>query len=583
MDPTRPGTPPEKKTAVGGSSITRVDDSPVDSSDISDPTKKTVGDMELSDEPVDQRSLLPKRIGPYEIQRLLGAGGMGSVYLGKRDEDGSLAAVKVLPASLAREDGFIERFNREIAALERLENPHVVSLLGHGVDRLDDGAEVHYYAMEFVAGETLTERLRREKRLPWERVIELSVQVCSALKAAHNAGIIHRDLKPSNLMIDVDGNVKLTDFGVAQLFASTRLTMTGGILGTAEYMSPEQAEGKRVTKQADIYSLGALMYVALTGRPPFTGKTPLEIAQMHRTHQFDAPRRWVSEIPHWLDEIVCQCLSKLPEERYPDAHILSRRLEEVPKKYAMARSEMTGGMTAATVATGGRLGQPAGGATLAAEMMRADIEIERRGSLTRRLLDNPFVLLFLLALVGLVAFAMTRERPVDAEEMFARGNELMEQRTMESMRTARDKYFRPLLEIDQERWEPEVAPLLSKIETAEVVRGPRSLTGSHDLSTEPQRLLHYGLEQRRMGDIAGADATLAALRELVRHDSSQQDLVAEIDNIRGDLVVQLAKLKREVFIESKRVQAAELRAAGDDEAADAMLAALKTVYDDAAD
>ena len=540
--------------------------------------ERTVGITGRGDIPFDQRMLHPEKIGPYRIQRLLGAGGMGSVYLGQEEHDGSLAAIKVLPASMAREEGFVERFNREISALEKLDNPHVVKLLGHGVEPQQDGSSMHFYAMEFIAGETLTERLKRDKRIPWERVIEIAVQTCSALKAAHNAGIIHRDLKPSNLMIDIDGNVKLTDFGVAQLFASNRLTMTGGILGTAEYMSPEQAEGKRVTKQADIYSLGALMYVALTGRPPFTGKSPIDIAQMHRTGQFDAPKRWVPDIPHWLDEIVCKCLAKRPEDRYPDAHILSRRLEEVPKKLALANSQLAGGKTAATVASTGEVSEEGGGATFAAEMMRAELEQEKSGSVIDRLLNSTWVLVTLLVLVGAIAYVMTQERPIDTEEMYARGQELMEQRTMESMRTARDKYFLPLLAIDEAKWEPKLEPLLSKIELAEVARGPRSLTGSHDLSTEPQRLLHYALEQRRMGNIEGADQTLAALRELVRHDEAQQDLVNEIDNIRGELVVQIAKLKRDVFITKKQEQAAKLREEGDEEAADAILKAIDTIY-----
>src|SRR5690606_16400751 len=124
---------------------------------------------------------------------------------------------------------------------------------------------------------TLTARLKRERRIPWREVVDIGTQVCRALKVAHNTGIVHRDLKPSNLLIDRNGVVKLTDFGIAQVFASSKLTATGGILGTAEYMSPEQATGSRATRQSDIYSLGAVMYVMLTGRPPFTGKTTLDI------------------------------------------------------------------------------------------------------------------------------------------------------------------------------------------------------------------------------------------------------------------------------------------------------------------
>ncbi len=140
---------------------------------------------------------------------------MGTVYLGDDDRDpGKQAAIKVLPAAMAREPGFVARFNREIDAMRTVHGPHIVELLDAGED-----AGTWYYAMEYVEGETLTERLVREKRLPWREVIDTAVQICKALKAAHNAGVIHRDLKPSNLLLGKDGTVKLTDFGVAQVFA----------------------------------------------------------------------------------------------------------------------------------------------------------------------------------------------------------------------------------------------------------------------------------------------------------------------------------------------------------------------------
>jgi serine/threonine-protein kinase len=141
----------------------------------------------------------------------------------------------------------------------------------------------YYYAMEFVDGETLSALLKRVKRIEWQEVIGFSVQICSALKAAHDAGIIHRDLKPSNLVITADGVVKLMDFGVAQLFAGTKLTVTGGIIGTVEYMSPEQAQGQRITKKSDLYALGAVMYAMLAGRPPFTRKTSIEVVRSTST------------------------------------------------------------------------------------------------------------------------------------------------------------------------------------------------------------------------------------------------------------------------------------------------------------
>ena len=140
-----------------------------------------------------------KQIGPWVIERKLGAGGMGTVYLGKHVETSQMAAIKVLPASLAREEGFIERFKREIDSMEKLKSPHIVEFYESGNE-----GDTYFYAMEFVDGETLTSRLKRDKRLPWSEVIDICLQLCRALKAAHNAGIIHRDLKPSNLMMSPD-------------------------------------------------------------------------------------------------------------------------------------------------------------------------------------------------------------------------------------------------------------------------------------------------------------------------------------------------------------------------------------------
>jgi serine/threonine-protein kinase len=348
----------------------------------------------------------PARIGPYIVERKLGAGGMGTVYLARHEETGRIVALKLLSPSLAREEGLVARFMREIDALKKLKNPHVVELYDHGVD-----GEMYYYAMEYVPGETLTSRLRREKRIPWREVIELSSQICVALKSAHDAGIIHRDLKPSNLLLTPDGNIKLTDFGVAQVFAGSKLTVTGGIIGTAEYMSPEQGQGKRITKRSDLYSLGAVMYVMLTGRPPFSGKTTLDVIHKHKYSQFDRPRTIVPEIPNWLDEIVCQLMEKDPEKRMADAFVVNRRLQEVLKKIELSTNELTVGhgtlADASTFDVGGvsapgrSAGAGGGHGTLMRDLFRAELEAEQKRGVLRRLLENTWVLvgLFLLAVV----------------------------------------------------------------------------------------------------------------------------------------------------------------------------------------
>ncbi|MBL4883792.1 MAG: serine/threonine protein kinase [Planctomycetaceae bacterium] len=341
--------------------------------------------------------MIPDKVGPYRIERKIGSGGMGTVYLGQHVDTNQEVAVKVLPASLAREDGFVLRFTREIEAMRKLSSPHVVEVFDSGVD--DD--ETYYYAMEYVDGVTLSKWIRENGRMPWKDVIEYSVQICSALKAAHDAGIVHRDLKPSNLLITKQNKIKLLDFGVAQVFASSKLTKTGGIIGTAEYMSSEQAQGKRTTKKSDIYSLGAVMYAMLTGRPPYSGKTSMEVIQKHKFGQFDAPRSYVPEIPHWLDEVVCKCLDKDPDNRYPDAHVLSLRLKEIIKKVELSLQDATSadGPVAGTDETvfAGEHQQEVGG-TLMRDLVRAEIDRSHQKPAVAQAMDNIWVLIGLLIL-----------------------------------------------------------------------------------------------------------------------------------------------------------------------------------------
>ncbi|MCH8903835.1 MAG: serine/threonine protein kinase, partial [Bacteroidetes bacterium] len=465
----------------------------------------------------------------YNIQKKIGAGGMGTVYLGKDIQTGQQAAVKVLPASFSREAGAIARFTREIDALKKITNPHIVKLFDSGVDE----NETYYYAMEYVEGETLSSRLRKEKRIGWREVIEIAVQICSALKAAHDAGFVHRDLKPSNLIFSGDGTVKLTDFGVAQVFASSRLTATGGIIGTAEYMSPEQAQGQRVTKKSDLYSLGAVMYVMLTGRPPFSGKTTLDIIQKHKYAGFDRPSLIASDMPHWLDEIVCQLLEKDPDKRIPDAYVLSRRLQEVLKKVELSMQEQTIGSEndsgfAPTVAANQKGHEP-GVATLMRDMMKAEVEIAHRPSAIGSLLNNTWVLtgmLLLLIVGGIIWFS---GETLSAKERFEKGTALMSRPEGPDWITARDEFFHPLLKSDPDRWKAKVEPYLLDIERYELMRSLKNQTRKRlrrDSAPKGEvlRILRLALYHSDMGDVFRAQRMLSALGTLIEHDPKHQEL-----------------------------------------------------------
>ena len=306
------------------------------------------------------------RVGPYLLERKLGSGGMGTVYLGVHDTTGERAAVKVLPAALAREEGFRERFAREVETVRRLHDPHIAGHLASGAVGPDGqllpeappgGAgvpddAVAFLALEYVPGETLLVRLRRDRRLGWRAAADLGVQVCAALTCAHAAGVVHRDLKPSNLILtplDGDGadpngvgHVTLVDFGVAQLFAAGRLTKTGGVIGTAEFMAPEQAAGGRVDRTCDLYSLGAVLYACVCGVPPFRGKSAVEVLQQHRFGTFDAPRRYAPDLPRAFEAVVCELLSKTPADRPADARTVAGRLRVTLNRANSLIGESTG-------------------------------------------------------------------------------------------------------------------------------------------------------------------------------------------------------------------------------------------------
>lgn len=263
-----------------------------------------------------------EQLGPYKIGRRVGRGGMGTVYAGIALESGEPAAIKVLSAAMAREEGFRERFEAEIESLRKLNHPNIVRLFGFGEQ---DGHL--FYAMELVEGHSLEEELQSGRVFDWRETTELTIQACRALKHAHDRGVIHRDIKPANLLLTNDGTLKLSDFGIAKLFGNTGMTADGGVLGTAEYMAPEQADGRPVTHRCDLYSLGGVMYALLARRPPFRATSLLEMLQLQRFAEPEPVRRFNSDVPAELDTIISLLLEKEPEKRIPTAMVLSRRLE----------------------------------------------------------------------------------------------------------------------------------------------------------------------------------------------------------------------------------------------------------------
>ena len=270
------------------------------------------------------------QLGPYRIVKQIGKGGMGAVYEAVCNDmgpnPGARVAIKALSPQLAMAEGFRERFEAEIESLKKLKHAGIVRLYGYGEQ---DG--MLFYSMEIVDGPSLEEELNDGRRFDWRETLQIGIQICRALKHAHDHGVVHRDIKPANIMLADKSLVKIADFGIARLFGGTQLTTAGGVLGTADYMSPEQADGRPVTEKCDQYSLGGVLYALLAGRPPFKAKTMPEMLQLQRFAEPEPVRRYAPDTPDELDRLITQLLAKEPAERFPNVLVLSRHMEAMEK------------------------------------------------------------------------------------------------------------------------------------------------------------------------------------------------------------------------------------------------------------
>jgi len=252
---------------------------------------------------------------------------MAKVFLGTDTVLGRTVAVKVLAPQFADDDGFVMRFRREAQAAASIGHPHIVSVFDTGSD---DG--VHFIVMEYVEGRTLAEILAGGGRILPDRAIDIAMDVCRALEAAHAQGVIHRDIKPGNIMLNPRGEVKVTDFGIARVTATAdTVAQTAAILGTASYLSPEQAQGQPVDGRSDIYSLGCVLYEMVTGRPPFLGDSPVAVASKQVLEQPTPPSRLNPDVTADLDAVILRALAKNPENRYQSAEEMHADLERAKR------------------------------------------------------------------------------------------------------------------------------------------------------------------------------------------------------------------------------------------------------------
>lgn len=305
----------------------------------------------------------PRRLGGrYELGSVLGRGGMAEVYIAQDTRLGRTVAVKTLRADLARDPSFQARFRREAQSAASLNHPAIVAVYDTGEDYVDQ-VSIPYIVMEYVDGSTLRELLHSGRKLLPERTLEMTVGILQALEYSHRAGIVHRDIKPANVMLTRTGQVKVMDFGIARAMGDAGMTMTqtAAVIGTAQYLSPEQAKGEQVDARSDLYSTGCLLYELLTVRPPFIGDSPVAVAYQHVREEPQAPSNFDAEITPSMDAIVLKALVKDPDYRYQSADEMRADIEACLDGQPVAAAAAMGigmGMGGAPAYGGGYGGYP---------------------------------------------------------------------------------------------------------------------------------------------------------------------------------------------------------------------------------
>jgi serine/threonine-protein kinase len=381
--------------------------------------------------------MIGEKLGSFRIEAVLGTGAMGVVYRGVNEAKGPeakgrTAAIKVINGEIAQQSQMFERFRREAEILQQFRHPNIVRFLAVGRYQ-----GTSYVAMEYVQGQTLEQLLAKRGPHPWREVVDLGIQICDALHYAHEHGVVHRDLKPSNLMISDQGQIKLTDFGIAKDLDATALTATGRTLGTAAYMAPEQIRGTpAVSHKTDLYALGVVLYQMLTGQSAFVGATAVILMHRHLNDPVPRPSAKVAEIPVALDDLIIKLLAKAPADRPWDAAAVGLALTEL-------RDKADRGEPIAMVwpPDGDKASQPTRAGLPVAKGAKKPAQPTRRFDLSR---SNIETALLVLGLVLLSLFFGYMLWPPSAGYLYHHAERLMASKHRHDWIEARDRYIEPL-------------------------------------------------------------------------------------------------------------------------------------------
>jgi serine/threonine protein kinase len=517
--------------------------------------------------------MIGERLGDWIIDTEVGKNEMGRLYRARHADDSDrFAAIKWLTHSKAKTDDFEKHFLAQVELLKRLKHPNIVAVLGGG---LHDGAP--YFVMEWVQGDDYASVLRRGDKPSWQEVLKILLQIIRALRFAHRRSVLHRDLKPSNLFRCADGSNKLADFGITKFFGDALLTNADNVLGSAGYLSPEQAAGKPHTKRSDFYSLGCLTYTLVVGRPPFTGNTVVELIHKHCFVLPERPIHFVRDLPEEIDRFIMKLLAKEPLQRPGSGTLLIQEAEGIWS--ALERRGQLAKKPALPVAPEDDAppDEEVGEARLPEDIPQAPTPLLKRWYVVAPLFA---------ACVLLILWAFFWRGP-SAEELMSQARPLLESDNPADWDRAWNEYLEPLSRKYPDKFTDEVKEAKRRIDTkGEMHRAFLAGRGAR-YPSEAERFYHEGLRLVQSGEFAAARRVWDNLIRAYEQVESEKRWVAlaregsrrieERSNQapRPSSNPTFTDLVRPVVDEVRRS-----RAAGKTAEADAMVRALEFLYRD---